>query len=253
MAEMSFISQVAKGLSVIGHQVNLIDGERFRNCIIQLAAGTMVLMVFGSQCFAFAGLITESYYWYMLEELCWGLAFLVGLPFFCGLSYEIWQIRTDRCLDCTCSCGAFVYAAGLSMFSLVYVTYILFPDMPLYFKRYQWQLSEGFEPFGFWDGLWDAAATRRRTHALDVWEFPKVWQTVYFSVGVWMSLLLALAPRLEVTALDPATATLSGVGRQSADGDSFGNEVPEGSELQTEMKTLLIIPEVVVSCELSPQ
>mmetsp|Transcript_37404 Transcript_37404/g.89635 ORF Transcript_37404/g.89635 Transcript_37404/m.89635 type:complete len:342 (+) Transcript_37404:46-1071(+) len=198
IAEMSFISQVAKGLSVIGRQVYVGDGGCSSHCFIQLVAGAMVVIIFIAQCCSFGGLISESNLWFAWEETCWGLAFLIGLPFFCVLFFRVWQLRRERCLGCTCSCNALVYAAGLSAFSLVYVPYIFFSDVPVYYQRYKSQLSEGFEPFGFWEGLWDAANTRRHSHALDVWRYPRVWQTAYFSAGVWLSLLLALAPRLEI-------------------------------------------------------
>mmetsp|Transcript_87949 Transcript_87949/g.257113 ORF Transcript_87949/g.257113 Transcript_87949/m.257113 type:complete len:344 (+) Transcript_87949:81-1112(+) len=198
IAEMSFISQVAKGLSVIGHQVYLAAGGCLSHCLLQLVARAMVAIIFIAQCFSFAGLVSESNLWFAWEEFCWGLAFLLGLPFFCLLSCRVWRLRSERCLCCRSCCNAFIYAVGLSIFSLVYVPYIFLFDVPVYYRRYQSQLREGFQPLGLWEGTQDAAATRRLTHALDVWRYPRVWQTAYFSAGVWMSMLLALAPRFEI-------------------------------------------------------
>ena len=201
IAEMCFVAQIAKALSFIENQVNETN-QSWGSCwhfLCQSAAVAMVVIIFVAQCFSFAGTITKSNKWYALEEFNWGLAFAVGMPFFFVLSYQVFQLRREAGTRWTCSCNAIVYAVGMSAFCIAYVPYMFITDAPEYWQRYQDQLAEGFEFLGFWVGVKDAALTRHRTHKEEVWEYATVWQTAYFSGAVWISLLLSLAPKLEVT------------------------------------------------------
>ncbi|CAJ1358896.1 unnamed protein product [Effrenium voratum] len=200
VAEMCFIAQIAKALSFIENQVNDTNQRwgNFYHSFCQASAVAMVIIMFVAQCFSFAGTITKNNLWYACEEFNWGLAFAVGMPFFFVLSYQVFQLRKETETPWTCSCNAMVYAVGMSAFCLGYVPYMFVIDAPEYWQRYQDQLAEGFEFLNFWDGVKNAAFVRHHTHLEEVWQYATVWQTAYFSAAVWLSLLLALAPKLEV-------------------------------------------------------
>jgi hypothetical protein len=68
-------------------------------------------------------------------------------------------------------------------------------DVPSNYEAWRKDQAAGKQYFGFWDGLEDAATTRRETRAWDAWGHKLLWMTAYFTLGVWSSIALVSAPR----------------------------------------------------------
>lgn len=102
---------------------------------------------------------------------------------------------------------------GLAQFAVVaaavgtggYVLFMCGVDVPMYFARWQAQLTDGKQYLGLLSGLHDLATRWVVTHNFARWHNEIPWMSLYFSVAVWMSLLLGgfglvrhLVPRYRV-------------------------------------------------------
>src|SRR5262245_9448570 len=67
---------------------------------------------------------------------------------------------------------------------------IMFVDIPLYIARWRTGKRVGLRYLRIRDGLKDAFVRRQVTHASEDWRNDVLWMSLYFSVGVWVSLLI---------------------------------------------------------------
>ncbi len=74
--------------------------------------------------------------------------------------------------------------------SVGYVLFMCGIDVPMYFVRWQAQLADGTNYLGLFSGLHDLATRWIVTHAIARWHHEIPWMSLYFSVAVWLSLLL---------------------------------------------------------------
>jgi hypothetical protein len=63
-------------------------------------------------------------------------------------------------------------------------------DVPMYFERWQADLSSGKELLGIAAGLHDVSTRWAVTHDFAQWKDEIVWMSLYFSAAVWSSLAL---------------------------------------------------------------
>lgn len=98
-------------------------------------------------------------------------------------------------------------ALGLSaLLALGYLLYLLAVDVPGYWARWQAELSSGHQALGLLDGLHDAATRRQLALRWSDWRGEVLWMSLYFSVGVWVSLALASMPVSRLMAAPVARA-----------------------------------------------
>ena len=64
----------------------------------------------------------------------------------------------------------------------------MFVDIPLYVSRWRARRGAGLRYLRIRDGLKDAFVRRQVTHASEDWRNEVLWMSLYFSVGVWVSL-----------------------------------------------------------------
>ena len=84
---------------------------------------------------------------------------------------------------------AAVFGCALAVFAAGYVPYMLQVDAPMY--RARWRADEAAHKtyFGLRDGARDAFLTRNVTHEWAAWRADALWETLYFSLSVWGSML----------------------------------------------------------------
>src|SRR5262245_8274087 len=70
------------------------------------------------------------------------------------------------------------------------IALIMFVDIPLYIARWRAGKRAGLRYLRIRDGLKDAFVRRQVTHASEDWRNDVLWMSLYFSVGVWVSLLI---------------------------------------------------------------
>ena len=88
-----------------------------------------------------------------------------------------------------------------------YVAFMATVDVPMYLARWHTETAAGQEFFGLLGGLHDVATRWVVTHDIDRWKNEIAWMSLYFSLAVWTSLILAgfglvkhLLPRYRVDA-----------------------------------------------------
>ena len=152
------------------------------------AAAVVPLIIIAELC-SWYSVVTTSNLGHVAEESIWGLcaallvASLVSILRRCE--------RSLRPLIATwCAAG------------IVYVTYIFLIDVPMYWSRWIADETHGRLYLSIGHGLRDISERWMVSHRWEDWQSELVWMSLYFSVGVWVSISLIHAP-----AINRSTAT----------------------------------------------
>jgi hypothetical protein len=78
--------------------------------------------------------------------------------------------------------------------SLMYVGYMFFVDVPMYWARWLADEANGRVYMSIAHGLRDVSERWVVSHRWEDWQSELVWMSLYFSVGVWVSISLIHAP-----------------------------------------------------------
>jgi len=118
---------------------------------------------------------TLNHFWHAVEELLWSI--MVALVAACLVIY--WRYTTGA-LPMLVPIGL-IACAGTAVL-------ILTVDIPLYITRWRIGKRAGLRYLRVLEGLKDAVVCRRVTQRRDDWQNEVLWMSLYFSVGVWVSL-----------------------------------------------------------------
>ncbi len=83
----------------------------------------------------------------------------------------------------------FVWAAG----GALYVAYMFMVDVPMYWSRWTADQAQGRRYLGLAHGLGELSRPSRVSRLWQDWRSEVTWMTLYFSVGVWVSISLIFA------------------------------------------------------------
>jgi hypothetical protein len=83
----------------------------------------------------------------------------------------------------------FVWAAG----GVLYVAYIFVVDVPMYWSRWKSDEAEGKRYLDIAQGLGELSRTSRVSWRWEDWKSEVTWMTLYFTIGVWVSISLIFA------------------------------------------------------------
>jgi hypothetical protein len=134
------------------------------------------LIVVAQLCCWYA-VITLNHLGHAIEEILWSLmAFLVAL----SLGLTVRQLPTDSRIWSAFGIAACVGGALL----------MLAVDVPMYFARWRNARSSGIRYLSLMEGLRDTHQRRRVARRWSDWRPEVPWMSLYFSVGVWLSLVL---------------------------------------------------------------
>jgi hypothetical protein len=170
VAELCFAAQWAIVIGVLG---KIAHSDTAKN----ISKAILPLIVLAEACSWFA-VITTDYIGNVLENSLWTLTYLlvgIALARLVGRFHGIVQ----RLIAAT--------AAGM----VGYVVFMATVDVPMYFGRWQSDLATGKTYFGLAAGLHDLATRWVVTHDIAQWRPEIAWISLYFSMAVWASLLLA--------------------------------------------------------------
>lgn len=186
VAELCFVAQWALLLNVIAKDAN----SRFGVVVSWL----LVPLIFFAECCSWYGVLTTAYIGNAIEETTWALSALLLIVSFVVL----WS----RCKP------AFrpVVAASVVL-GTAYVTFMCTVDIPMYVSRWLEDEANGRQYLSLSQGLWDVTSRWIVTHSWDEWHPEIPWMSLYFSIGVWFSIALVHAPRLD--RMDPQAIQLS--------------------------------------------
>jgi len=185
-AEMSFIGIIAGILIKINKGVN--DES---NLLLNVVPHFAIVCIFIAQFFAFAGLITQFYMPFVVEELLWGIAFLSIMPL------VIIRLRQSKRLKNTYSYGTYntyktlnrykpflivmtIWCVGYTIFQFFFaLPFMYFPEAAL----------DVYKTMPI-NALYQSIFTFYPTQDLSLYGGIgfAIWHSGYFSVCVWMVL-----------------------------------------------------------------
>jgi hypothetical protein len=145
------------------------------NASLQVVGWSIVPLILVAQVCCWYAVITLNHLGHAIEEILWSvLAFLVALSL--GLSLGQMDSRI-------LSGFGMVGCAGAALLMLAV-------DVPMYLARWRHGRSSGVRYLSLREGLRDALERRRVAHRWSEWRPEVPWMSLYFSVGVWLSLCL---------------------------------------------------------------
>jgi hypothetical protein len=138
---------------------------------------SIVPLVLLAQLCCWYAVISLNHLGHAIEEILWSaLAFLVAL----SLGLTLGHMPADSRI---LSSFGMVACAGAALLMLAV-------DVPMYLARWQHARSSGVRNLSLIEGLRDALQRRRVAHRWSEWRPEVPWMSLYFSVGVWLSLCL---------------------------------------------------------------
>lgn len=195
-AELSFALLFA--WAMMKFEEDLPKASRSRLTII-MSHGPKILVgsLFLAQFFAYGGLIFKSRLSFAIEETLWMIGFLSVLPLSLLQLKRIWPRREKEYAYMRLS------AVIIAIWCLVYSIYSLAFHLPLeYWSTALEQLQTNVPPIKTgWSALYDSLVIVNVTRDMSEWGFGfAFWHTAYFTVCVWIALVLMRAPRRSQTA-----------------------------------------------------
>jgi hypothetical protein len=121
--------------------------------------------------------LTTSNAGHVVEETIWGgtaALMVVGMV----LVRARWTGARRKVLVGWCVVGA------------AYVGFMFFHDVPMYWSRWLTDEARGRQYLTLSEGLTDVSHTRVVSHRWEDWQSEIAWMSLYFSVAVWISILL---------------------------------------------------------------
>jgi hypothetical protein len=176
VAELCFVAQWALLLYVIAKDAK----SRFGVVVSWL----LVPLIFFAECCSWYGVLTTAYIGNAIEESTWALAASLLIVSFVVLWFR-----------CKAAFRPFVVAS--LVLGAAYIAFMCFVDIPMYVSRWLADEASGRVYLSLSQGLSDVGSRWIVTHSWDEWHAEIPWMSLYFSVGVWFSLALVHAPRVE--------------------------------------------------------
>lgn len=191
-AEVCFVIQWTIVLHALANVANADTARNISKTIVPL-----VVLAEGCSWYA---VITTNYLGNVLENSLWTAIFVL-------IAIALLDLANRYRSVVQLAIGA--AAAGIAG----YVVFMCTVDVPMYFVRWQAEVTGGAEFFGLASGLHDVATRWIVTHDIARWKDEIAWMSLYFSTAVWTSLLLAsfglvthLLPRYRASPLAPKPA-----------------------------------------------
>ncbi len=147
------------------------------NASLQVVGWSIVPLILVAQLCCWYAVISLNHLGHAIEEIVWSvMIFLVAL----SLGLTVGQMPADSRI---LSGIAMVACAGAALLMLAV-------DVPMYLARWREGRSSGVRYLSLREGLRDALERRRVAHRWSEWRPEVPWMSLYFSVGVWLSLCL---------------------------------------------------------------
>jgi len=170
VAELAFAAQWAIVLYALGKVAHSDTAKNVAKAILPLIAL--------AECCSWYAVITTDFLGNVLENSLWTLTFLL-----IGVALSRLVIRFHGIVQFAIAAAA----AGIAG----YVAFMATVDVPMYFDRWQADVASHKDYFGVLAGLHDLATRWVVTHDIGPWRDEIAWMTLYFSMAVWASLMLA--------------------------------------------------------------
>ncbi|MGA7489166.1 MAG: hypothetical protein WBW74_19760 [Xanthobacteraceae bacterium] len=169
VAEICFAIQWAL---VVRHLASLARSDMARSI-----SNAIVPLIVLAECCSWYAVITTSYLGNTFENSIWTVTFLLIAAALLRLLHEFR--------------GIIQFAIGTAVAGIAgYLAFLVIVDVPMYFDRWQADLTSGKQLLGLIGGLYDVSTRWAVTHDLAQWKDEIAWMSLYFSAAVWSSLAL---------------------------------------------------------------
>jgi hypothetical protein len=175
VAELCFAAQWA-----------LLIGEMSRatGCLFaKVAAAAAVPLIAIAETCSWYSVLTTSNLGHVIEESIWGLCALLLVASLVA-SWPGCQRSLRPLLAAWCAAG------------IAYVAFMFLVDVPMYWSRWIADEANGRVYLSIAHGLRDVSERWVVSHRWEDWQSELVWMSLYFSVGVWVSISLIHVPLL---------------------------------------------------------
>jgi hypothetical protein len=169
VAEICFAIQWA---IVLRHLANLTKSDTVRNI-----SSAIVPLILIAECCSWYAVITTSYLGNTIENSIWTVTFLLIAVALARLLSEFRGVVRIAIVTAV---------AGIAG----YLAFLVTIDVPMYFERWQADVTNGRHILGVIAGLHDVSTRWAVTHDFAQWKDEIAWMSLYFSVAVWSSLAL---------------------------------------------------------------
>jgi hypothetical protein len=173
IAELCFMAQCALLLHIAGSGV----GNKFTMKVSQLLVPLIVI----AECASWYAILSTNYFGHVFENSLWTVCAVLLLVSF----FFLWphSIRKQR-----------YFLVGMMAFAASYILFMVTIDVPMYWSRWQAELTAGTQYLSLMQGLKDASHSCVVSFDIAIWREEIPWMTLYFTGAVWVSILLPHAP-----------------------------------------------------------
>lgn len=168
-------SELAFVLLVILITKQIINKDN-HNPQLNIALNIIFVIIVVAEVFCWTGCLSHNQYWNMLEESSWTLSSIILIIVFAILYVN----NTNKTIS------KFLYVAFLSC--MVYITYMIKVDVPMYYKRGDSNLTEEYKKKTLLQKVYDMYKCKRISKSNEDWDEEIPWMTSYFTFGSWLSL-----------------------------------------------------------------
>jgi hypothetical protein len=167
LAEICFAVQCTLFLSKLSQMTGFGSAETLSVWVVPL--------IVVAQVSCWYAVLTLDHRGHVVEELLWTVAFAVMAAAFAGC----W-VYSDGFLKVIIATGIACCAGAALLISVV--------DVPMYISRWYRNRRAEHKYLALYRGFKDTLARRHSTNSWLVWRCEVPWMTLYFSVGVWLSI-----------------------------------------------------------------
>ncbi|MGC3980679.1 MAG: hypothetical protein QM808_05415 [Steroidobacteraceae bacterium] len=173
IAELCFMAQCALLL--------YITGRGLSNKLTMRVSQWLLPLIVIAECASWYAILSTNYLGHVVENSLWTVCATLLLLSFCFL----WPHSSRRQRH---------FLTAMMLFAVSYILFMVNIDVPMYWSRWQTQLAAATQYLSLQQGWLDASSSCVVSFSLSIWREEIPWMTLYFTVAVWVSILLPHAP-----------------------------------------------------------
>lgn len=173
VAELAFIIQCA----ILLHEAGKGVGDRFA---IRVSLSLVPIIVI-AECFSWYAMLTTNYFGSVIEESLWAVCGILLLISFLLLWPHVKRRHKN-------------FLSAMIIITVGFIIFMVTVDVPMYVVRWAADSLTDKHYLALADGVKDSMAACKVSFSQAVWQQEIPWMTLYFTVAVWVSIALPLAP-----------------------------------------------------------
>jgi hypothetical protein len=174
VAELCFMAQGALLLYHAGSKT----GIRF----VRMVSLLLIPLIAVAECSSWYAILSKNYFGHVFENSIWTFSAMLLFA-----SFVLLWPHSDR--------KNRHFLTAMMVFAITYIAFMTCVDVPMYWSRWNAELTAGMEYLSLTQGFLDASQPCVVSFNMNVWRMEIPWMTLYFTVAVWFSIALVHAPR----------------------------------------------------------